>query len=64
MIPHVLSTLALIGPALLLGATIYQSVVMAPNYERDIPTSIELARPLPLELRSKISFTEPSIAAD
>jgi hypothetical protein len=44
MIPHLLSTLALLGLALLLGATIYESVVMAPNYERDIPTSIELAR--------------------
>lgn len=44
MIPHVLSTLALFGLALLLGATIYESVVMAPNYERDIPTSIDLAR--------------------
>jgi hypothetical protein len=40
----VLSTLALFGLALLLGATIYESVVMAPNYERDIPTSVELAR--------------------
>jgi hypothetical protein len=44
MIPHVLSTLALLGLALLLGATLYESVVMAPNFERDIPTSIELAR--------------------
>ena len=44
MIPHVLSTLALFGLALLLGAAIYESVVMAPNYERDIPTSMELAR--------------------
>jgi hypothetical protein len=60
MIPHVLSTLALIGPALLLGATIYQSVVMAPNYERDILTSIELAPPLPLKLRSKISSQNPA----
>jgi hypothetical protein len=40
----VFSTLALFGLALLLGATIYESVVMAPNYERDIPTSIDLAR--------------------
>ena len=44
MIPQLLSTLALLGLALMLGATIYESVVMAPNYERDIPTSIELAR--------------------
>lgn len=44
MIPYVLSTLALIGLALLLGATLYESVVMAPNYERDMPASIDLAR--------------------
>jgi hypothetical protein len=29
---------------MLLGATIYETVVMAPNYERDIPESIEVAR--------------------
>ena len=44
MIAEVLATLALFGLALLLGATIYESVVMAPNYERDIPNSIDLAR--------------------
>jgi hypothetical protein len=44
MIAHLLSTLALIGLALLLGATFYESVVMAPNYERDIPASIGAAR--------------------
>jgi hypothetical protein len=44
MLPQVLSTLALLGLALLLGATVYESVVMAPNYERAIPASIELAR--------------------
>ncbi len=44
MIPHLLSTLALLGLALLLGATVYESVVMAPNFERDIPASIDLAR--------------------
>jgi Anthrone oxygenase len=44
MTPHVLSTLALVGLALLLGATLYESVVMAPNYEREIPASIDLAR--------------------
>lgn len=44
MIPHLLSTLAVLGLALLLGATIYESVVMAPNYERAIPASIDLAR--------------------
>jgi hypothetical protein len=34
------------GPtlALLLGATVYETIVMAPNYERDIPASIDLAR--------------------
>jgi hypothetical protein len=36
--------LALLGLALLLGGTVYESVVMAPNYERDIPSSIDLAR--------------------
>jgi hypothetical protein len=44
MISPVVSTLALLGLALLLGATLYESVVMAPNYERDVPTSLELAR--------------------
>jgi uncharacterized membrane protein len=44
MMAHVLATLALVGIASLLGATIYEAVVMAPNYERDIPTSIDLAR--------------------
>jgi hypothetical protein len=44
MIPSLLSTLALLGLALLLGATVYESVVMAPNYERDIPASLHLAR--------------------
>ena len=36
--------LPLIGLALLLGASVYESVVMAPNYERDIPNSLNLAR--------------------
>jgi hypothetical protein len=44
MIAHVLCTLALLGIALLLGATVYESVVMAPNYEREIPASVEAAR--------------------
>jgi hypothetical protein len=44
MMSYVLSTLALLGLALLLGATVYESVVMAPNYERDVPSSIALAR--------------------
>jgi hypothetical protein len=44
MINELLVTLALLGVALLLGATAYESVVMAPNYEREIPISIDLAR--------------------
>jgi len=36
--------LAIIALALLLGAAAYESVVMAPNYERDIPGSIATAR--------------------
>jgi len=44
MIEELLSIFALLGLALLFGATIYESVIMAPNYERDIPSSIELAR--------------------
>ena len=42
--PTLLAALALLGLALLLGATVYESVVMAPNYERDIPGSIRAAR--------------------
>jgi hypothetical protein len=41
---HALLTLSLIDLALILGATVYESVVIAPNYERDVPTSIDLAR--------------------
>ncbi|HXF24110.1 MAG TPA: hypothetical protein VN602_06305 [Gemmatimonadaceae bacterium] len=44
MVNQLLITLALLGVALLLGATAYESVVMAPNYEREIPPSIDLAR--------------------
>lgn len=44
MIPHLLGTLGLLGLALLLGATLYESVVMAPNFERDVPASIAIAR--------------------
>lgn len=40
----IVGTLALIAVALLLGATWYEAVVMAPNYERDVPASIALAR--------------------
>jgi hypothetical protein len=44
MIVSVLGTLALVAVALLLGATWYEAVVMAPNYEREVPASIRLAR--------------------
>jgi uncharacterized membrane protein len=44
MIHQLLVELSLLGVALLLGATAYESVVMAPNYERDVPSSIDLAR--------------------
>ena len=44
MLAYVLCTLALLGIALLLGATVYESVVMAPNYERNIPASVQAAR--------------------
>jgi hypothetical protein len=44
MVKAILATAALVGLALLLGATAYESVVMAPNYGRDIPSSLEHAR--------------------
>lgn len=44
MTAHILGVLTLIAVALLLGATWYETVVMAPNYERDVPGSIVLAR--------------------
>ncbi|MGH7649725.1 MAG: anthrone oxygenase family protein [Gemmatimonadaceae bacterium] len=44
MAAHMLGVLALLAVALLLGATWYETVVMAPNYERDIPGSIVVAR--------------------
>ena len=44
MIALVLATCALLAVALLLGATWYEAVVMAPNYECDVPDSISLAR--------------------
>lgn len=44
MLEHALLTLSLLGLALLLGATAYESVVMAPNYGRDVPESIDVAR--------------------
>ena len=42
--PQLITTLVLLGLTLLLGATVYESVVMAPNYERDIPDSLGIAR--------------------
>jgi hypothetical protein len=42
--PFGLVELEVIAIAVLLGATIYEAVVMAPNYEHAIPESIELAR--------------------
>jgi hypothetical protein len=44
MIAGLAGSLALVAVALLLGATWYEAVVMAPNYERDVPTSIAIAR--------------------
>lgn len=44
MTAHILGVLTLIAIALLLGATWYETVVMAPNYGRDVPGSIVLAR--------------------
>jgi hypothetical protein len=44
MAAQVLATLALLAVALLVGATWYEAVVMAPNYERDVPGSLSVAR--------------------
>jgi hypothetical protein len=44
MINTMLVTLGLLGLALLLGATVCESVVMVPNYEADVPVSLDLAR--------------------
>ena len=44
MVLHVLGVLSLLVVALLFGATWYETVIMAPNYERDVPASITLAR--------------------
>ena len=44
MLQHVLLTLSLVVVALLLGASVYESVVMAPNFAHDIPGSIEATR--------------------
>ena len=44
VLPLLLFNLALLGLSLLLGAAVYESVVMAPNFERDIPASIDAAR--------------------
>ena len=45
MLQHVLLTLALVVVALLPGPSVYESVVMAPNFAHDIPGSIEATRP-------------------
>ena len=37
-------TLALLSLALLLGASAYESVVMAPNFQRDLPRSLHIAQ--------------------
>src|SRR5512143_3426771 len=58
MIPHVVLTLALVAVALLLGASAYESVVMAPNYERDVPASVEAARGF-LVARTPAHFFRP-----
>src|SRR5262245_2632798 len=39
-----LYTLAIVSLALLIGATAYESIVIAPNFEREIPGSITAAR--------------------
>jgi hypothetical protein len=44
MVATVLGSAALVAVALLLGATWYEAVVMAPNYERDVPASLSRAR--------------------
>lgn len=44
MLAHVFGVVALLAVALLLGATWYEAVVMAPNYARDVPASIVIAR--------------------
>lgn len=44
MLSKVILIAALLGLSLLLGATVYESIVMAPNYEREVPASIEIAR--------------------
>jgi len=44
MAAPVLATLALLAVALLVGGTWYEAVVMAPNYERDVPGSLSVAR--------------------
>jgi hypothetical protein len=58
MIAHILLTLALVAVALLLGASVYESVVMAPNYDRDVPASVEAARRF-LVARTPAHFFRP-----
>jgi len=58
MLLPALLTLAIVALALLFGATVYESVVMAPNFERDIPDSIALARRF-LQRRTPAHFFRP-----
>jgi hypothetical protein len=58
MLAHVLLTLALVAVALLFGASAYESVVMAPNYGRDPPASVEAARRF-LVARTPAQFFRP-----
>lgn len=44
MIPDIFTILPLFELALLLGAAVYECVVIAPNYEHNIPASLDLAR--------------------
>lgn len=43
MLPLVVLTLAILSLALLLGGTAYESVVIAPNFQRDLPRSLHIA---------------------
>jgi hypothetical protein len=58
MLAHVLLTLALVAVALLLGASVYESIVMAPNFARDVPASVEATRGF-LVARTPAHFFRP-----
>ncbi len=58
MIACWLSNLALLGVALLLGAALYESLVIAPNYEREIPGSVQAAREF-LKKRTPAHYFRP-----